>query len=129
MINSDTRGTNLDIDRPLGKGPSRISTYGPGIPDITPKDFSQQPKTVIRLKQLQAVIGLKRSTIYSSLDSKSKYFDPAFPKPIHLGKIGTSVGWLAQEVDEYIQSRINASRSGVSTKTERQSLNTPESAA
>ena len=85
--------------------------------------------TILRRRQLEERIGLKRSTIYSRLDSKSKYFDPSFPKPIHLGKIGTSVGWLAQEVDEYIQSRITASRSGVSAKTERQSLNTPESAA
>ena len=129
MTNSQKSGTNLDIDRPLSKGPSHVSAYGPGIPEITPKDFIQQPKTIIRLKQLQAVIGLKRSTIYSKLDCNSKYFDPSFPRPIHLGKIGTSVGWLAQEVDEYIQSRITASRSGVRAKSERQILNTPESAA
>lgn len=70
--------------------------------------------TILRRRQLEERIGLKRSTIYSRLDCNSKYFDPSFPKPIKLGRIGTSVGWLEQEVDEYIQSRITASRCGVS---------------
>lgn len=84
--------------------------------------------TILRRRQLEERIGLKRSTIYSKLDCNSKYFDPSFPKPIHLGKIGTSVGWVEQEVDEYIQSRITASRSRVNAESKLQSLNTPESA-
>ena len=77
--------------------------------------------TILRRRQLEERIGLKRSTIYSKLDCNSKYFDPTFPKPIQLGKIGTSVGWIEQEVDEYIQSRIIASRSGLATENAYQS--------
>lgn len=129
MTNSPTNGTTLNIHRPSGKGPTRLQAYRPGIPDTAPSDFSQQPKTVIRMKQLQAVIGLKRSTIYSKLDCKSKYFDPSFPKPIYLGKIGRSVGWLENEVTAYIQSRIFASRSGDNARSELHRLNALESAS
>ena len=85
MTNSHTSGTNLDIDRPLVKGPNRISTYGPGIPDTSQKDFSQQPKTIFRLKQLQAIIGLKRSAIYYLMGDGPRG-DPSFPPAIKLSK-------------------------------------------
>ena len=89
----------------------------------------QTAPTILRRKQLEERVGLKRSTIYSKLDCKSKYFDPSFPKPIYLGKIGRSVGWLENEVNNYIQSRITASRNGDNAKSELQRLNTLESAS
>ena len=85
--------------------------------------------TILRRRQLEERVGLKRSTIYSKLDCKSKYFDPSFPKPIYLGKIGRSVGWLENEVTAYIQSLIAASRNGIDAKSERQRLNTIASAS
>lgn len=67
--------------------------------------------TILRRRQLEARSGYKRSSVYARLDPLSKYFDPTFPKPIKLGG-GSAVGWVEQEVDQYIQSRITASRIG-----------------
>ena len=41
----------------------------------------------------------------------------------------SSMGWLAQEVDEYIQSRVTASRGGGFAESELLSLKPSESAA
>ena len=108
MTNSHTSGTNLDINRPLSKSPSRISTYESGIPDTTPKDFSQQPRTVIRLKQLQAVIGLKRSAIYYLMGDGPRG-DPSFPLAIKLSK--RAIGFDMISVLSWLESRKTRSRS------------------
>lgn len=53
---------------------------------------------VIRLQQVMEKTGLGRSTIY-------KYVSESwFPKPISLG--GRSVGWLEDEVSEWILERV-----------------------
>ena len=85
MTSSHAKKTNVDMDRPLVDGSSSISSHGPGIPDTTQKDFSQQPKTVFRLKQLQAVIGLKRPAIYYLMGDGPRG-DPSFPPAIKLSK-------------------------------------------
>jgi prophage regulatory protein len=53
---------------------------------------------VIRLRELQRRVGLARSTVYQRLTS-----DPSFPRPLSLG--GRSVGWLAAEVEDWLQGR------------------------
>ena len=62
------------------------------------------PISVLKLPQVISRTGLKRSTVYSKIK------EGAFPKQTNLGV--RSVGWLADEVDQWIQSRIDASRSG-----------------
>ena len=61
-------------------------------------------KTVWRLPEVIAHTGLSRSTIYSMIAAGD------FPTSINLGL--RSVGWIAEEIEQWIQSRIDASRSG-----------------
>lgn len=67
--------------------------------------------TMLRIDQVKLKIGLSKSTIYSKLDSKSPFHDPAFPKRVRLG--ANSIGFIEAEIDAWIQSRVNFSRIGV----------------
>jgi len=42
------------------------------------------------------------------MDKKSFQFDPDFPNPINIGP--NSIRWIEQEINEYVQKKINASR-------------------
>lgn len=64
--------------------------------------FSERYPLIIRQKRLAEITGLSRSTIYNLISSGS------FPKQISLGK--RAVGWLATEVDQWLQERASASR-------------------
>ncbi len=57
---------------------------------------------VLRLPAVKVRTGLSRSSIYLRM-SKGE-----FPVPISLG--GRSVGWLEQDIDEWIVERIELSR-------------------
>ena len=59
-------------------------------------------RIIWRLPDVMAQTGLSRSTIYS-LVSQQK-----FPKQINLGP--RAVGWVACEVADWIEERVNASR-------------------
>ncbi|WP_336038954.1 MULTISPECIES: AlpA family phage regulatory protein [Acinetobacter calcoaceticus/baumannii complex] len=69
---------------------------------LTPQTF--QVNQILNIKQLIQITGLSRATIYSILDPKSKYYDETFPKQIHLST--NRVGWVAQEINEWIQLKI-----------------------
>ena len=60
------------------------------------------PIRIVRLPAVQARTGLGRSTIYVRLAEGS------FPRPVQLG--GRAVGWIEEEVDEWIRQRIALSR-------------------
>lgn len=53
---------------------------------------------IMRLKEVMDLTGLARSTIYKYIDAET------FPKPISLG--GRSVGWVDEEVQEWILELI-----------------------
>ena len=59
-------------------------------------------KTIWRLHTVMAYTGLPRSTIYHKMSLDE------FPQSIRLGL--RSVGWVAEEVEEWIQRRIDDSR-------------------
>ncbi|MDN8286996.1 AlpA family phage regulatory protein [Acinetobacter baumannii] len=69
---------------------------------LTPQTF--QVNQILNIKQLTKITGLSRATIYSILDPKSKYYDETFPKQIYLST--NRVGWVAQEINEWIQLKI-----------------------
>lgn len=62
--------------------------------------MAMQCRTILKRKQVEAVTGLSRSTIYAKLDPKSKQHDPDFPKALALG--AQSVGWYADEIQAWV---------------------------
>lgn len=64
--------------------------------------------TIIRRSAVEARTGLKRSTLYDKLNPKSPRFDRDFPSPIKIGS--NAVGWLAHEVDQWIEKKVHSSR-------------------
>lgn len=58
--------------------------------------------TILRLPQLRAQINLSKSSIYKMVA------DGTFPAPVKLGK--RAVGWLAAEIENWVTTRIAASR-------------------
>lgn len=62
--------------------------------------------TVLRLPAVKARTGLSRSTIYLRIS------EGRFPKPIALG--GRAVGWLENEIDDWLNRQVEASRKAAS---------------
>lgn len=58
--------------------------------------------TILRLPAVKQSTGLSRSTIYL------RVAEGTFPRPVSLG--GRTVGWLENEVQEWLQRRIDVSR-------------------
>ncbi len=58
--------------------------------------------TILRLAEVKKRTGLSRSTIYLKIANHE------FPSSISLGS--RSIGWLEQDVDEWIVDRIEQSR-------------------
>ncbi|TKB51822.1 helix-turn-helix transcriptional regulator [Ferrimonas aestuarii] len=57
-----------------------------------------QPLRLLKLKQVMAMTGLARSTVY-------KYFScQQFPKPVQLG--ARNVAWVEQEIQDWIAQKI-----------------------
>ena len=63
--------------------------------------FGEDELKVIRIKRLQDMLGISKSTIYSRIDPDSKWFDPDFPKPFKIG--GYAVGWDVREVMRFVE--------------------------
>lgn len=61
-------------------------------------------KTIWRLPEVISKTGLSKSTIYHKIAHED------FPPPIHISQ--NAVGWLAFEIYEWIQRRIDESRRG-----------------
>lgn len=54
-------------------------------------------RRLLRLNEVRKMTGKSRSSIYA---------DPAFPKPVKIG--ARSSAWLMEEVDQWMQARIDA---------------------
>jgi prophage regulatory protein len=61
------------------------------------------PPRIYRRPEVQSRTGLPTSTLYRRVAEGS------FPKPIPLGS-PRSVGWIAEEVDAWIDAQIRAAR-------------------
>ncbi len=57
---------------------------------------------ILRLPAVKESTGLSRSTIYLRMVNND------FPRPISLG--GRSVGWLEEDINEWLEKKIEASR-------------------
>ena len=69
---------------------------------------SQTEVVIIRRKKVEARTGLARSTLYDRINPKSPRYDATFPRPISLG--AGAVGWIESEITDWIEARINISR-------------------
>lgn len=63
------------------------------------------PQKLLRLKTVENLTGLSRSSIYRMVKAGE------FPPPIKLTG-SRSVAWVTEEVDAWIQARISESRGG-----------------
>ncbi len=72
-------------------------------------ETQQHAIRILRLKQVLEITGLSRSTVYDLLNPKSPRHDASFPRSIQLTQ--SSVGWIASEINAWIESRIEQSRS------------------
>jgi prophage regulatory protein len=59
-------------------------------------------KSILRLPKVKNRTGLSRSSIYLRVSQDR------FPSPISLG--GRAVGWIEEEIDQWIEKNIEASR-------------------
>jgi prophage regulatory protein len=59
---------------------------------------------ILRLNEVIARTGRSRSSIYADIDRGE------FPKPIKLG--ARAVGWLSDDINGWIQVRVEKSRAG-----------------
>jgi prophage regulatory protein len=55
-------------------------------------------KRILKLSEVEARVGLKKTTIYKSVQAGT------FPAPIALG--GKARGWVDSEIDQWIEERI-----------------------
>ena len=65
-------------------------------------DRAAASTTILRRKQVQARVGLSRSTIYL------RVAEGTFPKPFSLG--GRAVGWLEAEIETWVGLQIQNRR-------------------
>jgi len=88
--------------RAASAGESRAQTESA----LTKNPFTGQDSArILRLKQVAAIVGLGKSSIYRKVQEKT------FPAPIKLGSARAS-GWISTEVFEWIDDQIRRSRKG-----------------
>jgi len=58
--------------------------------------------SILRLPQVQARVGLSRSSIYLRVAQGT------FPRPVSIGQ--RAVGWISVEIDKFIADQIEKSR-------------------
>ena len=56
---------------------------------------------ILRLKEVTSFTGVSRSVIYEKLNTKSKSYDPSFPRPIKLSS--NAVGWFEHELIQWLE--------------------------
>ena len=64
---------------------------------------------IIPVRETAARLNIGRSTLYAWLDKQSRHFKPDLPQPI---RMGSSVGFIEHEIDDYIRGLMQA-RGGV----------------
>ena len=63
---------------------------------------------ILRLPTVKAITGLSRSTIYLRMSEGS------FPRQVNLGS--RAVGWLASEIDHWIEEKLASRNQAVEVK-------------
>jgi prophage regulatory protein len=74
--------------------------FGAASHDEKGNSMAEKLRQFLRLKQVKVQVGLSRSAIYEKIKTGE------FPKPYPLG--ARAVGFLASDIDLWIESRIKA---------------------
>lgn len=61
-------------------------------------DQIQSALVILRRRQVEARVGLRRSTLYSRIA------EGTFPAPVRIG--ARSVGWVESEIDGWLRARL-----------------------
>ena len=103
--------STADSNKPDTRQPDKVDEKYQTDQRTERSDQAPKGRVLLRIKQVQAATKLSRATIYGKLNKKSPnpHFDPTFPKQIQIGT--NLVGWVEEEVQAWIESRISASRS------------------
>ena len=67
-------------------------------------EITNQPKRILRFKQVQVLIPLSRSYIYNLISQDR------FPSPVKLIQGGRGAGWWEHEIHAYVESRHQDTR-------------------
>lgn len=73
--------------------------------DTAVQQSQQMALRVLRRDEVQKRLGIARSTIYAYLNQRSATYRPEFPKPVYQG---AAMGFIEQEVDEYVLGLMRA---------------------
>lgn len=60
---------------------------------------------MLRRAEVQARLGIARSTLYAYLDERSTSHIPEFPKPVRLG---STIAFLEHEIDSFVIGLMQA---------------------
>lgn len=64
--------------------------------------MTHQPRRFLRLPEVKHQVGLGRTAIYQKIKAGE------FPAPYPLSKNGRAVAWLAEDIERWIDSRIQS---------------------
>lgn len=79
----------------------------PHFDSTTPNPIFDASSTLIRMPEVERIVGMKRSTIYKLMQSS----DSGFPLPVKLSNSnarGAPVAWVLSEIQTWARSRIEA---------------------
>lgn len=69
---------------------------------------NSKPIVILRIKQVMARTGVKRSTIYDWLNPEDPRYRPLFPRQVKLG--ASAVGWVESEIDAFLETMVQTRR-------------------
>lgn len=79
----------------------------PRFNPTTPNPIFDASSTLIRMPEVERIVGMKRSTIYKLMQR----IDSGFPLPVKLSNSnarGAPVAWVLSEIQTWARSRIEA---------------------
>ena len=79
----------------------------PRLHSATPSSIFDASSTLIRMPEVECIVGMKRSTIYKLMQRT----DCGFPLPVKLSNSnarGAPVAWVLSEVQAWARGRIEA---------------------
>ncbi|EEF24685.1 conserved hypothetical protein [Ricinus communis] len=79
--------------------------------DLLESEGGRRVGKVLRLRQVEQMTGLKRSSIYYRMDPRSRYYDPTFPRCFSLSTTESgAVGWDEEQVNAWVAVQVAAGR-------------------